>query len=104
MAVSKHQHLLSFRFRLEKYNFLGKKRFCWLNSAFPFILCDFIPLDPDLDPHHWEEWLVFICTFFVERGIGWEVVMSRRVPSRRYFVEGVDQLGGTYFVFVLFRI
>ena len=38
MAVSKHQHLLFFRFRLEKYNFLRKKNLCWLNSVFPFIL------------------------------------------------------------------
>ena len=26
VAVSKHQHLLFFRFRLEKYNFLRKKK------------------------------------------------------------------------------
>ena len=38
MAVSKHQHLLFFRFRLEKYNFLQNNVFCLLNSAFSFIL------------------------------------------------------------------
>ena len=31
-------NILFFRFRLEKYNFLRKKDFRWLNSAFPFIL------------------------------------------------------------------
>ena len=60
MAVSKHQHLLFFRFRLEKYNFLRKKKyFYWLNSAFPFILSVILYLwiririrnpDPDPDP------------------------------------------------------
>ena len=57
--MSKHQHLLFFRFRLEKYNFLLKKKdFCWLNSAFSLhFISDFIPLDPDPrtqmnpDPH-----------------------------------------------------
>ena len=39
VAVSKHQHRLFFRFKLEKYNFLRKKKdFYWFNSAIPFIL------------------------------------------------------------------
>ena len=53
-------------FRLEKYNFLRKNNdFCWLNSAFPYILSvilylwirihgpKWIRIRSDPDPHHW---------------------------------------------------
>ena len=56
-----------FRFRLEKYNFPAKKKdFCWLNSAFPFILSVilylWIRIRPDPDPHHWNKVaLLFWC-------------------------------------------
>ena len=38
---------LPFRYRLEKYNFLRKKKKKWLNSAFPFILYLWIQMNPD---------------------------------------------------------
>ena len=75
VGVSKHQHLLFLRFRLKKYNFLRKKKdFCWLNSAFPFILSvilylwiririhkpKWIRIQPDPDPHHCFSYLPFI--------------------------------------------
>ena len=70
-------HLLFFRFRQEKYNFLRKFFFALLNSALPFILSvilylwirihgpKWIRIRPDPDPHHClKYWPRSVCVFF----------------------------------------
>ena len=50
---SSHSEPIFLCSRLEKYNFVRKKKFLLVKLCFSLhFIGDFVPLDPDPDPHH----------------------------------------------------